>query len=130
MRVLGILFACSGLTAVALGAMGAHVLEPQIAPPQLKIWEKAVHYQLFHTLALGWLLLVLSRTQRPSLLILAAWLMVAGIVFFSGSLYLLSTRDISGWNPAWLGPVTPLGGLCWITAWLMMAVAFVKKSIP
>lgn len=124
----GSVAAFSGLLAVALGAMGTHVLEKQLTPQRMEIWDKAVRYQFFHTLALLAVSIFLHMAVPSRLLTAAALLFTAGILFFSGSLYLLSTREITGLSVSWLGPVTPLGGLCWMAAWLMLALWFIKKK--
>jgi uncharacterized membrane protein YgdD (TMEM256/DUF423 family) len=86
------------------------------------VWHTAVQYNFYHVFAL----LFLSTFKEPKgkLIKAAYYLFTFGIIFFSGSLYLLSCRDIIGWS--WLiymGPVTPLGGLLFILGWLMMAMA-------
>lgn len=126
-RLAGFTASISGFLVVALGAMGAHILEKQLTPQRMEIWDKAVRYQFFHTLALLGLAMILRLTGPSRLLILSALLFTAGIVFFSGSLYLLSTREITRLSVGWLGPVTPLGGLCWMAAWLLLALWFIRK---
>lgn len=116
-RILLLLAACSGLVAVALGAFGAHGLKQRLGVELLAVWQTAVLYQLVHTLALLgigiWLL------QRPTTgLVAAGGLFLAGIVLFSGSLYLLALG-----GPRWLGPVTPLGGVCFMLGWISLAWA-------
>ena len=100
--------------AVILGAMGAHgsVHDQLIARKSLSTWETAVFYHLVHAVVL-WGLANLNH-PRPSA---AAWPLLAGIAFFSGSLYGLSLASI----PA-LGPVTPLGGLAFILGWSWLAI--------
>ncbi len=105
-----------GALGVVLGAFGAHGLRERLDPRQLESWQTAVHYHLLHAVVLLALALFASATGR-SVRIPAA-LFSLGIVFFSGSIYLL----VLG-GPRWLGPVTPLGGLCWIAAWVSLGVA-------
>jgi uncharacterized membrane protein YgdD (TMEM256/DUF423 family) len=105
--------AAAGASGVALGAFGAHALRSRLEPAALATWNTAVTYHLIHALALLALALFARATGRG--IGLPAWLLVAGIVLFSGSLYLLVTTS---WR--WLGPVTPLGGLCFIAGWLAM----------
>lgn len=119
--------AVSGAIAVILGALSAHALKDKIAPELLMSFKTGAEYQMYHSLAI--LVVAMAgavlntRIQRISLV-----LFTAGIVFFSGSLYLLSTRDLIGLtNWKWLGPVTPLGGLCFIGGWLTLAWAALKK---
>jgi uncharacterized membrane protein YgdD (TMEM256/DUF423 family) len=101
-----------GFLAVAFGAFGAHALKDLLERHQaLDYWKTAVLYHLAHAVAL---LFVASRNPLP----LAAWvLFVVGIVLFSGSLYLMA---ITQWR--WLGPVTPLGGLCLLAGWIALAL--------
>lgn len=102
--------------AVALGAFGAHGLKARLGPELLAAWKTGVDYQVYH--ALGLLLLGLLAQVLPGLpgTRLAALLMLAGIALFSGSLYALA---LTGLRP--LGMLTPLGGLCFIAAWAVMA---------
>jgi uncharacterized membrane protein YgdD (TMEM256/DUF423 family) len=122
-----------GAVAVALGALGAHALKNQlsgglITPDQLNGFDTAVKYQMYHTLAMTLVLLI--QANRPhKLLKLANQLFLAGIILFSGSLYFLCTRNLIGadWL-RFLGPVTPLGGLCFVAGWLCIAGTALKKS--
>ena len=100
--------------AVALGAFGAHGLRSTLeSRGMLDVWNKAVFYHFIHAIAL--LVLALYGTINRG----ACWLLVAGILLFSGSLYLLAlipqARD-------WLGPVTPLGGLCFLVGWAWLVL--------
>jgi uncharacterized membrane protein YgdD (TMEM256/DUF423 family) len=116
-----------GLLAVITGAFGAHGLKAQIDAQQLEIWHTAVQYQFYHVFAL----LFLSTIARPnSRLVKAAYyLFVLGIVFFSGSLYLLACRDMLGLTKLYLiGPITPIGGLLFILGWLMLALAAIRNK--
>lgn len=98
--------------AVALGAFGAHGLKPVLeANGTLDAWNKAVLYHLAHAIAL--LALALQGANRGALCLL-----LAGVVVFSGSLYLLAIT-----NMRWLGAITPLGGLCFLAGWLWLIVA-------
>ena len=104
--------------AVGLGAFGAHALKARLAPDMQAIWQTAVHYHAWH--ALGLLALGLFTMQRPDApgASLAAWLFVAGIVLFSGSLYALALSGVRG-----LGAVTPFGGVAFLAGWLAFAWA-------
>ena len=107
-----------GALAVALGAFGAHGLKPHLDAYQLGIYEKAVFYQFVHTLALFGVGLMMERRGAPDKpLNWSAWLFTAGIACFSGSLYLLACRHLLPFPVGWAGPVTPLGGLCFIGGW-------------
>jgi uncharacterized membrane protein YgdD (TMEM256/DUF423 family) len=104
--------------AVGLGAFGAHALKARLAPDMQAIWQTAVHYHAWH--ALGLLALGLFTMQRPDApgASLAAWLFVAGIALFSGSLYALALSGVRG-----LGAVTPFGGVAFLAGWLAFAWA-------
>src|SRR5688572_14092597 len=112
--------AISGALAVMLGAFGAHSLKALLTPEQLQVFETGVRYQFYHTLAL--LFTGMFYTTQPSkALNMAGSSFLAGIICFSGSLYLLSTRSLLGIeNLSLLGPVTPLGGLLFIVGWVFL----------
>ena len=118
------LAALLGAATVALGAFGAHGLrnaQPPLSEYQLRIFEKGVQYQFVHVLAL--LAVGILLAQQPmdnDRLRWAGWLFVAGIAGFSGSLYLLACRDVLPFSVAWAGPVTPIGGLCFIAGWVLL----------
>ena len=114
--------------AVIAGAMGAHALQTKLEASQLASFETAVRYQLFHSLAL--LLLSNINTYKESkLLQRSALLMCLGLILFSGSIYLLCTRTLTGWDSLRvLWPVTPLGGILMIVAWLLAAWYFIKQK--
>lgn len=115
--------AALGATAVIIGAFGAHGLKPHLSPYQLEIFEKGVQYQFVHTLALFGTALLLSQQVTNNLLRWSARFFIAGIFLFSGSLYLLACRDLISVSVAWAGPVTPLGGLCFIGGWITLLLA-------
>jgi uncharacterized membrane protein YgdD (TMEM256/DUF423 family) len=109
--------AALGFAGVAIGAFAAHGLKPRLDPYQIQIFEKGVQYHFIHTLALGWVGLLAGQRAQVGRLRWAYWLFVAGIACFSGSLYLLATRDLLPFSVAWAGPITPLGGLCFLGGW-------------
>lgn len=111
------LSAMLGFLAVALGAFGAHSLNPLLVHNQtLSIWEKAVFYHFIHTV-----MMFVLATRRP--FIAGPWYwFLAGVVIFSGSLYLLAIT-----NQRWLGAVTPVGGLSFLAGWLWLALARPKE---
>ncbi|MGD9169588.1 MAG: DUF423 domain-containing protein [Candidatus Thiodiazotropha sp.] len=112
-----IIAALSGMLLVMLGAFGAHALEARLLPEQMIWWQKAVHYQGLHTLALfGTGLFALHYPGRA--LSIAGWLFLAGILLFSGSLYLLALTGVPS-----LGMVTPFGGTAFIIGWLALVMA-------
>lgn len=104
--------------AVAAGAFGAHGLKGRLAPEMLEIFETAARYQMYH--ALGLLLVSVAVVRWPATAF-AGWCMVAGIVVFCGSLYVLSLTGVR-----WLGAITPIGGLAFIVGWLALALAAVR----
>jgi len=109
--VLGALFA---FMSVAAGAFGAHVLKGRLSPDMLAVFETGARYQMYHGLAL--LVVAWAAAHWTSQLVKAAgWLLVAGTVLFSGSLYVLAL--------SWLGAVTPVGGLCFLVGWALLAWA-------
>lgn len=110
-----------GALTVAIGAFGAHGLKPQLSEYQIAIFEKGVQYQFYHTLAILALGVLQRQLPENAWLRQAGWLFFAGIIGFSGSLYLLACRDLLPFSVAWAGPVTPLGGLFFISAWLRVA---------
>lgn len=114
--------AISGFIGVAAGAFGAHGLKNHVDPALLPIWHTAVLYQLIHTLAI--LMLVgLAAHINESALRWTGRLFAAGIVIFSGSLYVLVLTNVK-----WLGAVTPIGGLCFLAGWLCLALAASSKT--
>lgn len=116
------------MTGVILGAFGAHALKESLAPESLNSFETGVRYQMFHGLAL--LVLSLYHAFFPSsLLRTGLWLFSIGTVFFSGSIYLLTTRSITGLTSTTiLGPITPIGGTLLIIAWTCFIVALLKMK--
>ena len=107
--------------ATACGAFGAHLLKSHLAPERLELWDTAVRYQFLQALGLVAVGLTLRGLDTP-LLRLAAALIAAGVVLFSGSLYALAFSA-----PRRLGLLTPLGGLAWIGAWLLYAFAVWRR---
>jgi uncharacterized membrane protein YgdD (TMEM256/DUF423 family) len=117
----------AGLIAVIFGAFGAHTLKPLLTPEQLNIWEKGVQYQIYHALALFLCSLYLKKefsTQIRN----AAICFILGILFFSGSLYLLATKDLTHIPTFIVGPITPIGGFFFIAGWGLVLVQALKKK--
>jgi uncharacterized membrane protein YgdD (TMEM256/DUF423 family) len=108
---------------VLLGAFGAHALKVRLSAEMLAIYQTGVHYHLFH--AMGLIVVGLLATQIPASAYLkgSGWLMLAGIVLFSGSLYALSVSGLR-----WLGMVTPFGGISFILSWTLFVIAVLKAS--
>ncbi|MFP8644002.1 DUF423 domain-containing protein [Priestia aryabhattai] len=121
MKLFLIIGAINAMLAVALGAFGAHGLEGKISEKYLEVWKTGVQYQMFHAMGLFVIAFLLSKFPQSSLLTASGWIMFVGIVLFSGSLYVLSTSGIKV-----LGAITPLGGVAFIVAWILIVVAAVK----
>lgn len=117
------LAAGSGFLAVALGAFGAHGLKHRLPADLMAVWQTAVQYQFWHTLALFGVALWLAHGQSGRSLVASGWLFAAGILVFSGSLYLLC---LSGQR--WLGAVTPIGGTLWLAGWACLLHAAIKGA--
>ena len=117
----------SGFLCVLLGAFGAHKLKELLPPDQLSVFETAVRYQFYHTFALIAVAILISNNENIFLK-RAAYSFITGIILFSGSLYLLSTRSLLGAEMHWLGPVTPLGGLFFMMGWIFLLIFAIKKS--
>lgn len=109
--------ALSALISVAAGAFGAHALKQRLPADLLAIFETAARYQMYHALALC-LVGVLALRSPSGMLAASGWLFLAGTLLFSGSLYVLALSGVR-----WLGAVTPLGGLCFMAGWLLLAIA-------
>jgi len=114
--------ALSGALAVGIGAFGAHGLKPHLSEYQISIFEKGVQYHFVHTLALLAVGILAERAGNTTWTHWSARLFATGIALFSGSLYLLACRDLLPFSVAWAGPVTPLGGLCFIAGWVVLGI--------
>ncbi|CAG9606733.1 DUF423 domain-containing protein [Pseudoneobacillus rhizosphaerae] len=121
MKIFLILGAINAFLAVALGAFGAHGLEGKLEPKYLETWKTGVTYQMFHATGLLIIAVLLGKLPANSLLSWSGWLMFIGIILFSGSLYVLSVTKISI-----LGAVTPLGGVAFLAAWILLIIVAVK----
>ncbi len=113
--------------AVVLGAMGAHSLKAKIPADSLDSFKTGVTYQFYHSFALIIIAILMEVFKKPGLKY-AALLFTIGILFFSGSIYALSTASLSGINAKPFGPVTPIGGLFFIAGWILTFIQFLKKS--
>jgi uncharacterized membrane protein YgdD (TMEM256/DUF423 family) len=121
MKAFIIIGAINAFVAVALGAFGAHGLADKLEPKYLEIWKTGVTYQMFHATGLLIIGLLLSKVGSSPLFTWSGWLMMIGIIFFSGSLYILSLTKIGV-----LGAITPIGGVCFLAAWVLIVVGAVK----
>ena len=114
--------AISGGIGVALGAFGAHGLRSKVEDRLLETFQTAVQYQMIHALALLIVAILMLQSGRNLALDIAAGAFFVGIFLFSGSLYGLVLTEMR-----WLGPVTPLGGLCFIVGWAALVVAGLQQ---
>jgi len=112
--------AVNGALAVAAGAFAAHGLHDKLAPSDLAIFETGARYHMYHALALGLAALAIGSGVRARL---AAWLFLAGIVLFSGSLYALALTGMMSF-----AYITPIGGVAFLVGWLAFAWAALKDS--
>jgi uncharacterized membrane protein YgdD (TMEM256/DUF423 family) len=119
-RLIGV-GALSAMLGVAAGAFGAHGLKRVLDAAQLTTWDTAVTYLFIHSLGLL-LVGILHKVSPRRCHVTAGWLIMAGIVLFSGSLILLALTSIR-----WLGAITPVGGVCFIAAWLVLAVCYLLR---
>lgn len=117
------------LLAVALGAFGAHALKDRLSIPAQLLWEKGVQYQFYHGLALLGLAAIHGRIADRTAGVVRI-LFVMGVCCFSGSLYLLATREVLGTEGLTkvLGPITPLGGLLFMAGWSVLLISALRKS--
>lgn len=122
---IGSIFALIG---VALGALGAHALKGMLSPERLVSFETAVRYHLLHALAILAVALFIHFGKKRGL-VTAGWLFTAGIVLFSGSIYLLALQDVLGLNLAFLGPITPIGGVAFMAGWLFVFISTFQKTV-
>jgi len=109
--------------ATLIGAVGAHALKARLSADRYQVLQTALQYQFFHALGLMALGVLLDRLPRPALRV-AGWLLFAGVLLFSGSLYLL----LAG-APRMIGVLTPIGGLALIIGWCMAAIAIGGRAV-
>lgn len=128
MKTITLIFgAVYGMLSVILGAFGAHALKKILSVERLESFETGVRYQMyaaFFLLIVGYILKFDTSSQK--------WisiLMIVGTMLFSFSIYGLSLQSYFGLNLRFLGPITPLGGLCMILSWLLLIFYFVKNKI-
>jgi uncharacterized membrane protein YgdD (TMEM256/DUF423 family) len=118
------LFAAGAISAaigVSCGAFAAHALKERLAPDLLAVFETGARYQLLH--ALGLLAAAAAVPVFGERAAWGGWLLLAGTVLFSGSLYLLALTGLR-----WLGAITPLGGVAFIAGWVLLAVAALRGA--
>ncbi|WP_324719853.1 DUF423 domain-containing protein [Salinimicrobium sp. HB62] len=113
-----------GVIAIILGAFAAHGLKPHLSIENLQTFETGVKYQMYHALFLlflGSLPVASEKVKR-----ICFYLTLFGVVFFSGSIYLLATNSLTSYDFNVLGPVTPVGGSLMISAWIVLLISFFK----
>ena len=109
--------------AVGLGAFGAHGLKDKLSADMLAVYRTGVDYHFYHALGLLALGMIAAHLPESELVKWSGALMAAGIVLFSGSLYLLALA-----GTRWLGAITPVGGAAWIVAWALLAAALLRTA--
>lgn len=115
-----------GALAIILGAFGAHSLKEVLSEAELVTFETGVKYQMYHALFLlfvGTTNLITEKTKKTIL-----WLVTVGVLFFSGSIYLLATASATLINAKFLGPITPIGGLLMILGWMVLFAKILGKK--
>lgn len=115
-----------GLTSIILGAFGAHALKKLITEEHLQSFETAVRYQMYHALFLLYVGSTNFLTEKTKNGLF--YLIFLGVLMFSGSIYLLSTREISGINFKPIGIVTPIGGVLLIVGWSLLLIRILNKK--
>jgi uncharacterized membrane protein YgdD (TMEM256/DUF423 family) len=124
MRLPLVMGAFIAMLAVMAGAFGAHGLRGVISERGLEVFQTAVTYQMTHAIALILVALLAAFGVNRRLLIFSAGFYLTGILFFSGSLYLLALTEIR-----WIGPITPIGGLCFIIGWGFLIAAGLARKV-
>ncbi|MCL8008856.1 DUF423 domain-containing protein [Gelidibacter japonicus] len=123
-RTILITAAIFGIVAIALGAFAAHGLKEVLSTEALQTFETGVRYQMYHAIMLlfvGGTSFLNAKSKN-----IIFYLVLIGVVFFSGSIYGLSTMDVTGINFKSVGFITPIGGLLLISAWALMLLNFLK----
>lgn len=117
-----------GALSVILGAFGAHALKQLVTDKSLGTFETGIRYQFYHVVAL-FITGILYKEFTNNYLQWAGRLFCVGILLFSGSLYLLSFIELANMpGLKWIGAITPIGGVCFITGWLLLAFGISKKN--
>ena len=121
-RTFLLLGALLGFLGVTLGAFGAHALRARLSPDMLAVFETGVRYQMYHAFAVLIVAAAIGHIGNARLLVIAGWLFSAGVLLFSGSLYVLALTGVGI-----LGAVTPFGGLLFLAGWACLAVFAVVR---
>jgi uncharacterized membrane protein YgdD (TMEM256/DUF423 family) len=114
-----------GMIAIILGAFGAHALKKVMPAEQLVTFETGVRYQMYHALFLIFISMISEISEKAKKTIY--YLVLSGVILFSGSIYLLATNSITSFDFKVIGFVTPIGGLLLILAWAVLFFSFIKK---
>lgn len=124
LAIIGVIF---GMLAVVLGAFAAHGLKPLISADAMATFQTGVRYQMYH----GLLLLFISITPMLDAKIKRSilFLVIIGLILFSGSIYGLATNNLTGFDFKAIGFITPIGGLLLMLAWLIMLIKFIKMKV-
>jgi len=115
-----------GMTAIILGAFGAHALKKVLNIEQLDTFETGVKYQMYHALLLLFVGMAANISAKMKQYIY--WLTVVGVLFFSGSIYLLATNNLTAFDFRTIGFITPIGGFLLIVAWLCIFINFTRRQ--
>ncbi|QKG85476.1 DUF423 domain-containing protein [Kroppenstedtia pulmonis] len=107
---------------IALGAFGAHGLEGKVSERMIANWETGAHYHMAHALGLLFIGLFVDKIGSSPLVNTGGWLILAGIVLFAGSLYVMALTNITA-----LGAITPIGGVSFLAGWTCIAIAAFKQ---
>ncbi|WP_025717341.1 DUF423 domain-containing protein [Paenibacillus sp. 1-18] len=121
MKILLLLGCIIMFLAVALGAFGAHALKKRLSADMMSIFQTGIQYQIAHGLGLLLLGVIAGNFVHSALIVTAGWVMLVGILLFSGSLYALSLSGVKK-----LGAITPFGGLAFLASWVLVIVAVVQ----
>lgn len=126
-KKIALLAAIFGLTSIILGAFGAHALKKVLNPETLTSFETGVKYQMYHALFLLFISQTTFLTLKEKEIVF--WLTFIGVIFFSCSIYLLTTQSVTNLKLKFLGPITPIGGALLIGAWTYFLLKTISKNI-
>jgi uncharacterized membrane protein YgdD (TMEM256/DUF423 family) len=116
-----------GALGVAFGAFGAHILKQKVSEATVNIFETAVRYQFYHVIALL-LVAIIYKDYNNKWTTMSGWFFIIGMLFFSGSLYLLAFIKETGKTEFnWVGAITPLGGVAFIAGWVCLFLGMMKE---
>ena len=116
--------AAFALTAVMLGAFGAHALKELLSSNQLDSFKTGIHYQMFHGIILLFIGISFDKIHKT---VVISKLFISGTILFSFSIYLLNMQELIGTSLSFLGPITPIGGALLISGWFFLLLSLLKK---